>query len=77
MSIESKADLTAYNSSFDFLEDMHNYSTLLRDSLIGSANDLVLESENSTSPKLVSNQQTFDSTITQAYTFKNDTSFYQ
>ena len=77
MSIESKADLTAYNSSFDFLEDMHNYSTLLRDSLIGTANDLVLESENSTSPKLVSNQQTFDSTITQAYTFKNDTSFYQ
>ena len=57
---------------------MHNFSNTLRNSLLGSANDLVIESESTQAPKIsftAGGQQNFDSSITQSYTFQN-TSFY-
>lgn len=82
MSIESQGDMTAYNSSpsFDFLGNMHSYSDTLRNAIIGAPSpfkDIVIESESATAPKISNNQQTFDSSITQAYTFQSNTSFYQ
>ncbi len=81
MTINSQATLTSYSqSNFDFLNGMHVYSDLLRDSLVGGAVDLVIETETTMSPKLTSaagSQQFFDSSISQTYTFKNPISFYQ
>lgn len=78
--INSKADVNVYGDPNTelFLTGMHNFSNTLRNSLLGSANDLVIESESTQAPKIsftAGGQQNFDSSITQSYTFQN-TSFY-
>jgi hypothetical protein len=79
--INSKADINPYGetSSELFLTGMHNFSNTLRSNLLGSAQDLVIESETAEAPRINLNaggQQIFDSSISQSYTFDNDTGFY-
>ena len=81
MAINSNASVDSYaQSNFDFLNGMHIYSNLMRTTLMGSAQDLVVEAETTMGPTLTSvggTQQSFDSSISQTYTFVNPTSFYQ
>ena len=78
LSIDSVADSIAQNAktSYDFLQEMHNYSNNLSASYV-PLNDTVIESESSSSPKVNQHNQTdFASNINQVYTLVNTTSFY-
>jgi hypothetical protein len=69
----------AVDSNSDFKTEMRNYSDSLRNSFTTN-NDLVIESEGSNFNPIATdafNISTFDSSITQSYTFVNNTSFYQ
>jgi len=80
--VSSKANMNYYSDASTqlFLTGMHNYANTLRNTLLANAEDLVIQSESSNAPRINfggGTQQDFDSSISQSYTFVNNTSFYQ